>query len=350
MRQQIKEHIRNLIKKEGLKPGDKILSQNQLASLFKVTPLTIVRALAELCDEGVIYRENGRGTFAGPAPNSKKMRNVCMVLPEEDLELPERNPLCWMHVQQWFKSFLDCTKYDMSFSSIAIPHSPQIKESLEKIKSFDAVFFITPAGYKDLAKAMIAEDISCPVLLGGNDSVNCLKVRFDLKGNAKLSAAHLASLGYKKIGLFCSSDYWEDSFISTFQKAITEFGIPFDKNSVFRGFASHEDGANAAGVCLSRSMPFDAIICSSTRVALGMIEEFRRKGVKIPEEIGIMTIEGVEFLVKQPPYLTCALAPVTECISFALSKLLEANWKFKENLEKEFTGEIYPGKTCRELK
>lgn len=63
LRSSIKTQIVEMIKKQGLKPGDKIVSQNELEKLLKVGASTIFRVLRELTEDGILYRIQGKGTF-----------------------------------------------------------------------------------------------------------------------------------------------------------------------------------------------------------------------------------------------------------------------------------------------
>lgn len=60
---QIKNSLKRLIKDENLKPGDKVPSENQIAELNDVSKATVRRAIMALVKEGVLYREQGKGTF-----------------------------------------------------------------------------------------------------------------------------------------------------------------------------------------------------------------------------------------------------------------------------------------------
>lgn len=61
--QQIKQHIRNLIKDGALKPHEQVPSERELCQQFKLSRTTIRLALAEAENEGLIYRVHGKGTF-----------------------------------------------------------------------------------------------------------------------------------------------------------------------------------------------------------------------------------------------------------------------------------------------
>ena len=63
------EKIKEWIDQGKVKPGDKIYSENELTKIFNVSRHTIRQAVGELVHEGLLYREQGAGTFCSmPKP------------------------------------------------------------------------------------------------------------------------------------------------------------------------------------------------------------------------------------------------------------------------------------------
>ncbi|SFH05932.1 GntR family transcriptional regulator [Desulfotomaculum arcticum] len=60
---QLKELIKQEIKKGNLKPTDRLPSEKELCNIYKVSRITVRQALAALDNEGLIYRSHGKGTF-----------------------------------------------------------------------------------------------------------------------------------------------------------------------------------------------------------------------------------------------------------------------------------------------
>lgn len=60
---QLKEILKQQIKDGDLKAGDQLPSERDLEETYGVSRMTARRALVELCNEGYVYREQGRGTF-----------------------------------------------------------------------------------------------------------------------------------------------------------------------------------------------------------------------------------------------------------------------------------------------
>jgi DNA-binding GntR family transcriptional regulator len=64
---QIKDLVLDRIEHGELATGDQIPSETRLGAVFNVSRLTVRQALYELCMEGYIIRERGRGTFVRKA-------------------------------------------------------------------------------------------------------------------------------------------------------------------------------------------------------------------------------------------------------------------------------------------
>jgi len=61
-----------MIETGALRPGDKIQSEREMAEMLNVSRITARLAIQELLKSGLVYREQGRGTFVAES----KMRNV----------------------------------------------------------------------------------------------------------------------------------------------------------------------------------------------------------------------------------------------------------------------------------
>ena len=60
---QLKELIQVRIADNTWKQGQMIPSENEMAEMYSVSPGTVKKAFAELCNEGILYRRQGKGTF-----------------------------------------------------------------------------------------------------------------------------------------------------------------------------------------------------------------------------------------------------------------------------------------------
>jgi GntR family transcriptional regulator len=60
---QLKEFLKEGIESEALRPGDRLPSEAELCGRFDVSRVVVRQALAELVYEGLIVREQGKGSF-----------------------------------------------------------------------------------------------------------------------------------------------------------------------------------------------------------------------------------------------------------------------------------------------
>lgn len=69
---QIKEILQEMIENEELKPGDPIYTERELCEIQGVSRMTVNKAIMSLVNEGILYRQQGRGTFvARPKVNQQ---------------------------------------------------------------------------------------------------------------------------------------------------------------------------------------------------------------------------------------------------------------------------------------
>ena len=70
---QIKETIEEDILNGRLLPDEQIPSNSQLVSHYKINPVTVLKGINLLVDEGTIYKKRGLGMFVSPdAPEKLK--------------------------------------------------------------------------------------------------------------------------------------------------------------------------------------------------------------------------------------------------------------------------------------
>lgn len=70
----VKSYIVNQIQKRIYKEGQLIESETRLCEILQVSRMTLRKALDELVNEGIVYKEKGRGTFVANRPKYASYR------------------------------------------------------------------------------------------------------------------------------------------------------------------------------------------------------------------------------------------------------------------------------------
>lgn len=115
---------------------------------------------------------------------------------------------------------------------------------------------------------------------------------------------HLISQGYKRIGTlagYMSSQAFVER-LAGYRLALEGAGIPFDASIVFENSIVRETGHEACLKALEAGC--DALYCAGAYSALGAVDALREKGIKIPEEFGLVGTSNESFTSLMIPSLS----------------------------------------------
>jgi len=107
---------------------------------------------------------------------------------------------------------------------------------------------------------------------------------------------HLIELGHKKIVFLNgprSAPAMQDR-INGYQKATANYGLICDSDWIFEGDLTADSGRKLAKRFLEnqRSLP-DALICANDLMAIGFMDEFKKSGKCIPEDISLIGFDDI---------------------------------------------------------
>ena len=128
------------------------------------------------------------------------------------------------------------------------------------------------------------------------DMDNCL--------SGELAARHLAELGYR---VFCFVGGRADDMISWrrlqgVRHALQESGLELPHENVLQSQSLLSDGARAMKKILRMDPRPQAVICANNPIALGLMQSLQSKGIRIPEDMALMTFDSYPFsLLTEPP-------------------------------------------------
>jgi DNA-binding LacI/PurR family transcriptional regulator len=239
---------------------------------------------------------------------------------------------------------------------------PTILNSIfaDKVQGLSDV--LTPAGYQlllgqsgyspdaeaDLVAAFLSQSPSGLVLTGGGHSARTLamlgrsdvavvetwmelekpidmQVGFSNEAAAFAVVEHLFDAGYRQIALVVAPVADNDRALERrvgFRRAIETLGLPSpapEREAMF----SFRNGAQALTSILADHPQTDAIFFANDILAVGALLECRRRGIRVPEDLGIAGFDDLEIAAEIVPALTTVAVPRYEIGTESARLLLE---------------------------
>ena len=346
-REQIVSQVKQWIDERRLAPGSRLGSQNELAAYFGVTAVTVHKAMRQLEQEFVVYREHGRGTFVGRAPHTTRIMTVCLILPGEHLAEPAFNPEYWPYIKSLYKAFLTGVGDRWSFTTRVVTPGADIRPVVKELSRFDAVVFHHVKEPLDLLEHLVKKRVVPTAALGlPKCGVNCLTVDHDMVAGSRMAIRYLHAMGYRHVAMVRTREPWADLWLEGYRQGLADVGQPFDQRLVVQVDYSRDAAFSAAAELLTRGVSFDAVYADSDVRALGVYEGLRHAGVRVPEDVGVMGYDGFEYITQQPPYLTSVRQPLDQMVTTILAAVEESPGSATENRHIKITGTIVPGRTA----
>lgn len=154
-------------------------------------------------------------------------------------------------------------------------------------------------------------------------AVDC--VTSDNAGAARQAAAYLAGAGRTRIAAvfgtrnISTGPERESAFVGR----LAEEGITIPERWTRRGPSSFETGYAAAQEILDAGDVPDTIYCNSDLIAFGAINAMRKRGVRVPEDVWIMGVDGLPMSAWEVFDLTTVRQPIEQMAERSVELLVE---------------------------
>ncbi|RYM06951.1 catabolite control protein A [Sporolactobacillus sp. THM7-7] len=136
--------------------------------------------------------------------------------------------------------------------------------------------------------------------------------------------SHLIQSGHQKIGLISgpfdvpiNGKYR----VSGYKKALADNGIAFDESLLVLGDYTYESGKEATAQYLDQEVTPTAIVVASDEMAIGAIHEIQDRGMKVPEDIEVISSENTRFVHMVRPTLSSIAEPTYDIGAVAMRLL-----------------------------
>jgi len=122
---------------------------------------------------------------------------------------------------------------------------------------------------------------------------------------------HLIEQGYKRIGHMAGPLNLQTYFNrkNGYIEALSKNGMPYIESLVVNNSLTSEDGVNAVQYLMNLPEPPDAIFCGNDTTALSSMIYLRNKGIRIPEDFGIVGFSNEPFSKVVSPSISTIAQP-----------------------------------------
>ncbi len=326
---EIIESLRNDIGSGRYRPGARLPSEAELVRKFKVSRMTVVKAIQQLQQEGLVNRRVGSGTFASGF-DSDQGRVFGLLIPDlGQTEIFE--PICRGMMRS---PFLPSHSLSWGHALSTSKHKEDEAEQLcqRYIEQGVAGVFFAPLEFssrKDVNSRILSalSKARIPVVLLDRDFVDYPdRSDYDLVGLNNRRAGyvvteHLVRQGATRIAFLAREHSAEtvEHRIVGYREALITHDLPIPKSLILRGEASDPSFVESA----LRHNPIDAIMCANDHTAANLMQTLIGLGVRVPQDVRIAGIDDVKYASLLPIPLTTFHQPCAGIGAASMSAMLE---------------------------
>ncbi|ACO34175.1 transcriptional regulator, GntR family [Acidobacterium capsulatum ATCC 51196] len=324
----IADSLRESVLSGEYRPGSRLPSETDLVRRFGVSRMTIVKAIKELQQAGLVTRRVGSGTYVSPR-TSQTSRLFGLLIPElGQTEIFE--PIC-----QGMASYQGTTPHSLLWGNSVGDGHPKEQVAEELCQQYitqqaSGVFFapleLTPKKDEVNRRIMAAlHKAGIPVVLLDR----CVepyprRSQYDLVGidnrrTAYAATAHLLSAGARRIAFLgkALAASTVDARIAGYREALNTAGMRAQE-VVVRGDPGDSDLIQKV---LNVQKP-DAFLCANDHTAASLMQSLSRLGRRVPEDIRIVGVDDVKYASLLAVPLTTQHQPCIDIGRIAMSTML----------------------------
>ncbi|TDO83372.1 LacI family transcriptional regulator [Halanaerobium saccharolyticum] len=208
-----------------------------------------------------------------------------------------------------------------------------VEEELKCIQMFeegrvDGILMISGGSEKRLnnyLNNLASHNLQIVVVDRKIDNDKIPKLKADNLDAGYRAAKYLIDLGHNKIAHIkgedvASSDASRDR-VRGYKKALAEAGIK--EKIIYPGYFSRIEAERATKKLLQEHPEVTAIFYSSDMMAIGGLKAIKNMGLKIPEDISIIGVDGIEMAALMDPPITTMAQPSFEMGYQGMEKLIK---------------------------
>jgi GntR family transcriptional regulator of arabinose operon len=311
--------------------GQKIPTEIELMNQFQVSRNTVRQAITELEHEGLLSKEQGRGTFfLGLYPEKQRYDALIGVLTPMSTSI-------YANVIQGIQKIAYQEHYNIVLGSSDLGPNKELN-NLEMLtqKNIDGLIF-EPAGgftrWQDSKSLQFLETLTIPVVLMGwaIDDLEFSYISLDDIEVGFRATRYLINAGHTRIACVQPNDVIPGILrYEGYRKAMTAYGIEYDSPLNRSWSVIRWGGAEQAFptliqdyLALEPDARPTAFFFFNDQWTLHGCRAFREAGIKIPDDVSVIGVDNLEFAALADIPLTTVVHPQERLGEWAAEILLD---------------------------
>jgi GntR family transcriptional regulator of arabinose operon len=325
----IVESLRNDIGSGRHRPGARLPSEAELTRRFNVSRMTVVKAIHQLQQEGLLVRRAGSGTYAAGQTTTEGLAFGLLIPDLGQTEIFE--PICRGMMRS---PSVKNNSLSWGHALSTTEHKEDEAEHLCRsfIEQGVAGVFFAPVEFstrEDVNSRILRalDKAHIPVILLDRDITSYPeRSNYDLVGLDNRRAGyvvtdHLIRQGGSRIGFFAREHSAEtvDARITGYREALYAHDLPIPRDFLMWGEASDKTFVES----VLRKNRIDSIMCANDHTAANLMQTILALGLRIPEDIRIAGVDDVKYASLLPIPLTTFHQPCAQIGAASMSAMLE---------------------------
>jgi DNA-binding transcriptional regulator YhcF (GntR family) len=322
------QELRRQVEDGVLQPGDRLPSFAELRERYGIHKTTVERAHLLLEQDGLVVREQGRGTFVtekrnGHAASTQVAKGIIALCGAGFLAA--RTSSYWAKLLEGIWAGLTPQDAKRALQLLLLDHcSPDAAEKSDGV--------LINATWRSGERATVPPGLPAVSLLIANQVQELSSVVADDYAGARAATRHLLELGHRRIAYLCSGTdvVIVPRRLAGYRDALQEFGVVSEPKWVrrwpktpdvdFIGIG-HEQMAQWLREGW-RDLGCTALLAHNDEAAIGAMEALREIGCDVPGDISVVGFDGTYLSEQSHPRLTTVEVPLREIGEAAIEMLL----------------------------
>lgn len=192
-------------------------------------------------------------------------------------------------------------------------------------RRIDGILFVPADNKAETVQLIQKQKVAVVVLDRSVSDVKVDIVRGDSFGGAYQLAMHLVELGHKHIAILSGPKNISTSVerVAGFRQAMEETGLTHNLENVYWGSFSQSLGCAMAEQALKTTPRPTAYLAVNNFIANGALQTFTQAGLRVPEDVSLVSFDDIPAIINPVPFLTVAVQPAYE-MGYQATQLLLA--------------------------